>query len=197
VAKALAKAYGRLRYDILCLTPKESAWLDAAKAEEVPGTLVISDVPQTKIMARGDFKTGFVIFPQLPNPFGVPDQGAVRAVTKAAKDLRPKVDLVVGLSSWGQKGEFQLLGQSPAMFDALLGSGPAKGWGHRPMAGNRTLWVRPEFDGRSIQRVDVLAKPGQGPAWQWKEGDNFRVINRPLDKDVPHDMKILNIFRWL
>ncbi|MDY7001326.1 MAG: hypothetical protein SVS15_06050 [Thermodesulfobacteriota bacterium] len=197
MARAMAKAYARLRYDILCLTPREGAWLEAAEAEEVHGALVISDVPQTKIMDRGDFKTGFVIFPQLPNPYGVPDQGAVNAVTRAAKDLRPKVDLVVGLSPWGQKGEFSFFGQNSGTFDALLGSGPAKNWGHRPMAGNQTLWVRSEFDGRSIQRIEILARPGQDPAWQWKEGRNFRVINLPLDKDVPHDMKILNIFRWM
>ncbi len=197
VARALAKAYARLRYDIVCLTPGERAWLEAARAGQAPGTLVISDVAQTKIMTRGDFKTGFVIFPGLADPYGLPDQGALKAVTRAAKDLRPKVDMVVGLSSWGQKGEYQLFGQGPAKFDAVLGSGPAMNWGHRPMAGNQTLWVRPEFDGRSIQRVEILAKPGQGPSWQWKEGENFRVINLPLDKNVPHDMKIVNIFRWM
>ena len=197
VARALAEAYARLRYDILCLTPREQAWLDAAQAGEVPGALVLGDAPRTKILARGDFKTGFVIFPVLKDPYGLPDRGAVRAVTRAASALRPRVDLVVGLSSWGQKAEFRLLEQSPGTFDALLGSGPAKNWGHKPMAGNRTLWVRPEFDGRSVQQIEILARPGQGRSWQWEEGKNFRVIHRTLDKSVSHDMKIWGLFRWM
>ena len=146
-------------------------------------------------LSGGGLKYGFVCFPRKDAPYDRVTQVLKQAATDAARELRPSVDVVVGLSPWGERDELAYAREFPGIFDILLGAGPGTGYGVRSVEG-RTVWVRPPFDGRGVIRLDVLALPDKEGERQWREGVEYAYAAVELGSDVHADASVSNLFAW-
>ena len=146
------------------------------------------------IIARGGLRVGFILFPELAPGAKLPDQGQVQLVLEAGRKLRSTVDLLVGLSPWGDAGELLLLAHPACRLDILLGGGRRVTPGLRRASAERILWVHPELNGRSIQHLDILQKPGTGADWRWQSGISYRHRIVELGDELPADPQIADLF---
>ena len=195
MAESLAEAYAQLSYDFGYVTPREKAWIESDGGELPPGWAVAGPTPLRKTFGKGGMTVGVVVFPVLDDPYAMPDAAAVSDAAGACRALRPQVDLLVAMSPWNERAERSFLESSGAVADVLLGSGPAMGAGAKPMLGGRVLWVRSDFDGRSISVLDILARPA-GLPWTWLEGVGYRYEGIVMGPEMPVDIQVNNIFSW-
>lgn len=196
VARVLVQAFAMLGYDLGAVARQEARWLAAADAPLPAGWQVLEDRPRTTVIERGGLRLAFVLFPELGAGAVVPDDPRFALVRTAALEARSGADLVVGVSAWGEAAELVLIQAMPGAFDIVLGAGKSPGYGVRPMAGGRTLWVRPPFDGRGVVRLDLMALPA-GPGKEWREGMEYRAAVDMLGWTIPHDPEVANLFSWL
>lgn len=191
---ALAEAYDLLRYDIGMVMPAEAGALGGQGVALPKAFRLAGAQPWTQVLERRGLKLGFVGFPVKADPRASVDDSAKDAVIAAAAALRPQVDVVVGLSSWGEREEFVFANEFGGAVDILLGAGLGTGYGVRAAGGGRTLCVRPPFDGRGVVRLDVLSlpKPGEG----WREGVDFVFQAKELGRSVRVDAGVTNLFSW-
>ncbi len=196
LAEALTKAFSMLPYDLGYVTARERDWLKDNGAELPKGWLTVGDTPVQRILDKGGMRVGVVIFPALENPMGKPSPEAMDASAKACQALRPKVDLLVAMSPWGEVAEKSFMNRYGAAADIVLGSGPALSGGLRLMLDGRVLWVRAEYDGRIIPVIDILDRPAPGEPWNWLEGVNYGYAANILGVDVRSDPAVNNIFAW-
>lgn len=115
------------------------------------------------------------------------------ATAKAAKALRDKTAMVVGVSPWGALDEEAFVNSRPGVVDVLLGSGGGSGFGARTPKGGKTLWTRAYIKGKTVNRLDLLALPGS-PDFAWKSGETFEAQVLPLDTAYPQDKAIESLF---
>ncbi|WP_461210036.1 UshA-like (seleno)protein family 2 [Desulfocurvus sp. DL9XJH121] len=193
VLPALAEAYGLLGYDAGLVLPDEARALSRSEAALPPGFAPVQARPWTRTLEWDGLKLGLVDFPFKESAYASAPEALRDAVVQAAEELRPSVDLVLGLSPWGERDELALAEAHPGAFDVLLGSGPGTGYGVRAVQG-RTVWVRSPFDGRGVMRLDILALPGDGD--EWLEGRNFKAEALQLDAKVREDARVTNLFAW-
>ncbi|MEW5774238.1 MAG: hypothetical protein AB1916_12030 [Thermodesulfobacteriota bacterium] len=197
LARALAQAYGLLGYDLGAVTPQEAEWLAAAGASLPGAWRRLDDKPHTVLIDRDGVKVAAVLFPAVdaardPAAF----EAALQAVRAEAGRSRSRAALVVGVSPWGERAEGKFLEAAPGAVDVLLGGGQAMGYGVRPAAGGRTVWVRPPFDGRGVVVFDLLALP-RGPERAWKPGEHYAAEVRMLEQSIPQDPAAVNLFNGL
>ncbi|GAB6175597.1 hypothetical protein JCM16814_04880 [Desulfobaculum senezii] len=197
VARALVEAYGMLDYDLLCLAPREAAWLEGEGVlPQRTQWAVARNAPMTRVISRGGWRIGVVVFPVAKATYKGPDAPTMQAVADAAQGLRPEVDIVLGVSAWGETPEQKFMAQYDEAVDVLLGSGPGMASGYRLSPGGSTLWLRSNFDGRGVLRLvvagDFLAANGR-----YVVNQHFRVANIPLDGRVKYDTAVSNLFSWL
>lgn len=192
----LAEAYGMLRYDLGVALPNEAV---VFADEEVPlpeAFVAAANAPWVRVVERNGIKLGFVGFPEKADPYKPAAEGLAAQVLEAAKGLRPRVDVVVGLSSWGERDEIGFAKSHPGAFDVLLGAGPGTGYGVRGLADGRTVWGRTLFDGRGVVRLDILALPGAGPEAEWREGVEYSFSVVELGSSVQDDAGVSGLFAW-
>lgn len=194
-AKPMVEAYNLLDYDLGVLTPLDVDYLKRAGATAPEGFVPQGGASEIRIVERSGVRLGFVIFPAAKEPYAGPSEDEMRDAAQAAERVADQVDLVVGLSSWGERGELAFMKNHPEAVDMLLGSGPATGVGARPSPDGRTLWGRSSFEGRSVVRVEVLERPA--PGQQWAEGRSFRSEVLPLDISIRGEGKISALFAWM
>ena len=190
-----ARAYGLMEYDLICLTAEEAGRLEGSGAEYLQDTLVFGKKPETRIITKGNVALGLVIFPDMGNPMAEPDKKAFDEVLATARALRGETDLVVGVSSLGEPLEQRFLEDYPGAVDVLLGSGFGSGSG-LSVRDSGTLWVRPEFNGWSVQAIRMLAAPKAGVAG-WQEGENYDFESIRLDEGIGQNPAIAALMRLL
>lgn len=190
---AVAKAHEALAYDVMVVTPDEVKLLSDKKTAPPKNAVVLDQTPTTKIMTIGGKSVGLVFFP-MPKDLSAPvPERLMDQTAKAAAELRGKVAVVVGVSPWGALDEEAFINTRAGAVDVLLGSGGGSGFSSRTSKDGRTLWTRAYIKGKTINRLDLLALPGQ-PGFTWKVGENFTSKVDPLDETVPQDAAIEQLF---
>ena len=189
----LADAYAMLHYDVALIQPREVAAFNQGGVAPPSTFLPAQGAPWTRIFDKNGLKIGVVGFPYKEDPHAAVARELEKKVADAAQALRGTVDLVVGLSGWGERGELGFCGEFPGAVDVLLGAGPGTGYGVRAVAEGKTLWVRPPFDGRGLIQLDVLAVPQGG---QWREGTEYSYSLVELNSSVREVVEVTNLFSW-
>lgn len=195
-AKALAKAYGMFDYDLLCLSPDERMWMQKHVGSIPEGWETLQDRPQTRVLEAGGLKFGFVLFPMPQQAQAGAHADMARWVTASADELRREVDIVLGISPWGERAERNFLREHDDAFDVLMGVGPGMGSGYAMSPGGKTVWLRSFFDGRGILLLEIMDDFVANPQ-NFAGGGSFRVTKRELDGSVKYDPVVSNIFSWL
>lgn len=191
---AMSQAMTMLGYDAGALTPDEAAYLKSADAPLPAGFTVLGPQPTTTIVQSGGLPVGIVLFPVSPNPKNPVPAELAEATDKAAKSLRNKAKLVIGVSGWGMGDEQAFLDTHPDSLDLLLGSGPNAGTAGRTSASGKTLWSRAYIKGKTINRLDIMTLPG-APDFVWKSGTDFKADVISLDEQYPADPTIQQMFQ--
>jgi hypothetical protein len=190
---AVAKAHAALAYDVLTLSPQEVKILADNKAALPGGAVQLDQTPTTRVVTIGGKAVGLVFFP-MPKDASAPVSDKLMEVTaKAATELRGKAALVVGISPWGALDEEAFINSRAGAVDILLGSGGGSGFASRTSKDGKTLWTRAYIKGKTVNRLDLLALPGQ-PGFVWKVGENFMAKVDPLDEAFPQDPAIEQLF---
>ena len=189
IAPALAEAYSLLHYDLMVTTASESQWLGGSGAKAPAGLLQLGDKPSVVMLSRAGLRIGVVLFPESDAP-----ESQYAGVAEAVRTVRPQADMVLGVSSWGERAENKFLDSGGAGLDMLLGSGSGMGYGCHSMHQGKPLWRRPVVDAWGTLQVDVLAKPSPGEGWT--DGREYTSSIRWMDETLPLDPKVSAIFSW-
>lgn len=128
--------------------------------------------PVSVILDTPGGKVGVVIFPEAKKAGEAPGEDISRAVSRAAKELRPQVKLVIGVSPWGVTAENEFLEQARPDLDVLLGSGDGVGFSAKNANGNRTLWMHSYTKGRALYVLNILDWPVE-KNFKWDVDKNF------------------------
>jgi len=190
---AIVKADAQIGYDVCAITPPEVQVLAGQKTAPPKGCTVLSEEPQTTIVTVSGKPVGIVFFPMPKNVSAPVPEKLMAATAKAAKALRDKTAMVVGVSPWGALDEEAFVNSRPGVVDVLLGSGGGSGFGARTPKGGKTLWTRAYIKGKTVNRLDLLALPGS-PGFAWKSGETFEAQVLPLDTAYPQDKAIESLF---
>lgn len=194
VMEPLADVYGRLGYDLGVALPLEARALGDAGAALPKGFVTLGEEPLTRVFERGGLRIGVVALGDKAAAYKPVGDEAKRAALDAAGALRPSVDILVGVSTWGERDEVAFVKDHPGVFDVLLGSGVSAGYGVRALGDGATVWCRPMFDGRGIVRLDILALPEAGQPW--RDGREFTSLIYELGAEVASNADISAIFSW-
>lgn len=193
---ALAKAYESMNIDIGLLTPWEQATLAEAKVTPPAAWKPVSAAPVTSTFERAGKTIGVVLFPMYAKDQQTPPPEMVKAVLDAARELAPRVDLLVGVSGWGSTAEEALLATADEPFHILLGSGvPGAGLKGRVSNGTKTLWVRCYERGKALQRIDFFELPARGESMDWYLDENVRAQTEGLSTAYTDDPDTAALFR--
>ena len=194
VMEPLADVYGRLGYDLGVALPLEARIMGDAGATMPSGFVTLGDEPFTRVFERGGLRIGFVVLGRKADAYKPAGEKALQAALNAAGALRPSVDILVGVSTWGERDEVAFAKNHPGTFDILLGSGVSAGYGVRALGDGATVWCRPMFDGRGLVRLDVLALPEAGQPW--RDGREYASQMYELGVEVASDADISAVFSW-
>lgn len=169
----LVDAYASLDYSVGVLSIEESRKIAALGRVAPKGWHSPQDKePVSVVLDTPGGKVGVVIFPEAKKAGETPGEDIMRAVSKAAKELRPRVKLVIGVSPWGVAAENDFLDQIKPDLDVLLGSGDGVGFSAKGANGNRTLWMHSYTKGRALYVLNLLEWPGEKNS-KWESGKNF------------------------
>jgi len=190
---SIVKAHAQIGYDVWVMSPEEVRLLTEHKTAVPAGCTVLDQIPQTKTMTIAGLNVGLIFFPT-PKDISapVPDK-LMDATAKAAAELRGKVRLVIGISSWGALDEEAFINTRHGAVDVLLGSGGGSGFPARTSKDGKTLWTRAYIKGKTINRLTLLALPG-AKDFTWKQGETFDSTVTPLDGAYPQDAAIEALF---
>jgi len=197
VARALGQAYAYMDYDLGLLSPTDFDWLRGAGANPGPAWLPPAPEPRVRRLEAGGLRVGVIVLPEGQGLHAPAAPEAVDAVLRVAREVRPEVDLLVGLGAWGWQADKALLDAPGLPLDVLLSSGAGRGTGVRPVAGGRVLEVRPEYQGWSVIRLDILALPGAAQDALWTDDVHYQAKVIRLDATVPSDAKVSKVLSWI
>jgi hypothetical protein len=169
----LLDAYASLNYNVGALSREESRKFAALGRVAPKGWhSPLDKEPVSVVLDTPGGKVGVVIFPEAKKAGETPGEDVMRAVSKAAKELRAQAKLVIGVSPWGVHGESEFLEQTKPDLDVLLGTGEGVGFSAKPANGNRTLWMHSYTKGRALYSLDLLDWPGE-KNFKWDTGKNY------------------------
>ncbi len=180
----MAKAYSGLGYQAGQVIALERDALGEAKAG-TPAGFTPATALETKLIETKAGTVGLVLLPELTSP--APSDAQFAQAAEAARSMRAKADLVIGISPWGLDAEQLLAGRSEGAFHILLGSGKGRGTPGLFAAFDKTLWVRPYAEGKAVGRIEILAMPGKDSAFKWQKDVNVRFDVVPLKDDIMDD----------
>ena len=176
-ARILAAAFDKLGYDRGYATAEERQWL-VDRGQALPRSFrVVDKKPVTEEREVGGHTVGLVYLPR--------DPAHADAAIRAARELRPRVDLVVAVSPWGYRPESSALGDLAGAVDILLGGGPGKGVRGEVAENGRIFWGRSYTKGKGVLTVQLTQWPGKGTAWVLDQNIVSDIV--PLDDDVLDD----------
>lgn len=191
----MVKAYNILGYDLGVATALEGKAFDAA-GESLPQSFMrVANKPISRVISLAGTSVGCVVFPEMPL-FDEVSPAMMASVAAEAKALRAKVDVVLGISSWGERNEQRLLKNHGQIFQVLAGSGPGTGFGLRKIPESKTLWVRPEFEGRSVSVLNVFKMKEKKSVLGFDKSEyDYKKIS--LDQTVRGNARVSALFGWL
>lgn len=193
---AMVQALELMDYSAGVLAESEHAVLATRNIAAPTGWTVLQATPASRVIATGQGAIGLLLLPE--NPVvkkGRLDSKVLESITTMATELREnsRVDLVVGISPWGQRAEQDFLSLAPPVLDLLLGSGPGSGLTGRLMHDGRTMWVRPYSKGKALNRIEIRELPDGSGSWKWTQGKNIVCSLELLDSGVRPDPTVTNI----
>jgi hypothetical protein len=195
-AKDLIKAYSMLPYHRLYLTSKEEQWLADNGKEPLPSyAQVVSGAVKSEIVNVNGTKVGLVAFPDLGPESTAPTQAVIDEVWKKAKELRPQVKLLLGVSSWGADNERKFLSRAEPLFDIVLGGGVGRGLEGEVSGLGGTLLVRSMTKGKYMNVIDIYAWPDPNSDKKWKLGASVRSEMKELGSEIPDDPAFKGLFK--
>jgi len=192
---AMVRALELMDYSAGVLAGSEHALLAAKNIAAPTGWTVLRTSPEYKLIRTGRKTIGILMFPEeAALKDGRLDATHLKAISSMAAKLRTdRVDLLIGISPWGQRAEQTFLSSTPPVVDLLLGSGPGSGLTGRVMQEGRTMWVRPYSKGKALNRIEIRELPTRDKAWKWITGKNIVCSLGLLDSGVRPDPTITNI----
>jgi len=189
----MAKAFERFSYDMVCLAPEEAEALKNQGVEIPKDWVTLGEEPQSRIIKKDGLNIAVLFFP-MPEKIGeTPSDKLMGKVSRAAKELRDKGDLVVGVSPWGLDSEETFSKLKKGSVDILLGAGPGSGIYARPVPYGETLWTRAYPKGKAINELELLELPSKDK-FLWELNSNFKAVVLPLDDKFPADGEIDKLF---
>ena len=184
-----ASAYAAMNYDLGVLVPATSRKLHNTPLASWP---VVEAEPVFTTQTVRSKTIGFMF---VPKPAGEQARQTLeRDIQNQAANIRPTVDLLIGISPWGKSREQAFLENNPGLFDLLLGSGPGGAVNHTYIGDNQTLWIRPYTKGKVVNTVFF-------PDWRNLDLTSGRLPRHrisieaiALDERYPPDAAIKTIF---
>jgi len=184
VPRIAGQAFAALENDAMMLTPADAAVLGADMPETLKAWVTPPGKVASKVIERKNLRIGLVFFPALATPETSPSDADMNAVRKEARNLRPNVDVVIGVSPWGFAAEKAFLekykGEDQPL-DVLLGGGQGSGSRGKLEADSTTAWVRPFSKGKSVSVVRLE-----------NISDRHAESYRKHESDVRFDLAILD-----
>jgi hypothetical protein len=193
-AKVALAAYSLLGVDAGWLSPKADRWFRTGAGGIPGGFTLVGAKTVSRVIPTPAGDIGLVFFPQAATPGKAPSQEQEQAALAAGKALRKRCALVLGVSPWGYMGERNFLPKAIGVYGVILGGGEGVGFGFAvPADAKEILWLRPDSQGRAINRLDLLTLPKQGEALRWTKGNTFEADLEFLDDAVPSDPAMATI----
>ncbi|KHK04538.1 hypothetical protein NY78_0319 [Desulfovibrio sp. TomC] len=190
---AISQALTQIGYSAGTLLPDEAAYLKSADAPIPAGFTVVAPTPRTTVIEAAGRPIGIVFFPPPPDLTKPAPPAIGDAVAEAAKELRAKAQLVIGLSGLGMMDEEAFLAAHPDALDILLGSGINAGNAGKVGPGGKTLWARAYTRGKTVNRLDLFVLPGAAD-FTWTPNGAFKAEVINLDEAYPADPDIKKLF---
>lgn|GEM_PF-4697449 len=177
-----------LPYQRLYLTAQEEEWLRKHGEANLPAYFqVVGNQTRTEIFNVGGVSVGVVAFPDLGIEYTAPSKDVVEEVWKKAKELRPQVKLLLGVSSWGVDNEREFLARAEPIFDILLGGGVGRGLEGEVSGLGGTLHVRSMTKGKYVNIISIFAWPETASDKKWKLGLTVKSEMKELGGETPDD----------
>ena len=193
-ARTALAAYNLLNVDIGWISKKSAKWLRDNAGEIPRGFTEVGSEPVIKILDSPIGTIGVVFFPEGPVAGKSPAPGQEEAVLSAARGLKDRVAMVLGISPWGYVGERDFLVKADGIFNCILGSGEGVGFsGTVPQKAPGVLWIRPDGQGRAINILELYSRPQPGQSIQWQERKTFGANLEFLDDSCPSDPGMLRL----
>ena len=188
--KKLVKVYSELDYDLGIISPQVTDLLTDSEKEQVSDWRETTNSVQTRILDYQDHKLGILIFPELNKNSNGKTKGIHKEIVKKARELRPRVNLLIGISPWGNFPEDKFLTNNPPVLDILLGSGSGPHMTGKFLQDKKTVWVRPLSKGKTISQITIPCWPKKNTNHVWKPNKNITTNLILLKGDIPADPKI-------
>lgn len=188
------RAYDRFSAQGVYLSPRAQKWLGKLSADLPPNYIKMQSRPLSRVIPLDGRSVGLVFFPQADGKRPNEIAAAYAEALEAGRALRREVDLLVGVSPWGIDAERPFAEKAQGLYHVLLGGGSGFGFDSVVVGeAGGVIWVRPEDQGRTVNRIEILAWP-EGAAPHWEPEANFRADMLPLGPSVPSDPEIARIF---
>lgn len=194
--KITGQAFESLGYDAMMLTPEDASVLGADMPEALKAWVTPPGKVTSKIIERKNLRIGLVYFPVLATPETPPTDADMNAVRKEALNLRPNVDVIIGVSPWGIQAEQAFLKKFKEVqqpLDVLLGGGHGSGNRGKLEADSTTAWVRPFSKGKSVSVVRLENISNRHAESYVKHESDVRFDLVVLDDKAPIDPAMDNL----
>ena len=187
-ARRLVTGHSRLGTSVGYLLPEESDWLIEYAGKIPPGFQKVASEPVSTILSTPHGKVGIVLFPKGTENNGLPSEAQIQAVLDTGKSLRDKASLIIGISPWGNVGEYRFIPKADGIYSILFGGGNGLSYTYSTeFSTSSLLWVRSEFQGRAVNFLDIYEMPAPGHLPSWQEGISFIAGQTFLFLRLPPD----------
>lgn len=187
-ARRLVKGHSLLPITVGYLTPDEETWFHTYANALPKGFTTVRDKPLTKIIDIPTGKVGIVLFPRGTDINHAPSKQQLTDVLNAGQALRGKVNLIVGISPWGNVAEYRFLQDATGVYHLLFGGGGGLGGPYEPEhSTEKLLWIRSESHGRAVNTLDIIEMPRPNQEATWIEGLTFNAAQIFLYLKLPPD----------
>jgi len=195
----MARAFDKLRHDLIFVTPAERTVFAKAGVQPRASWHGSDQLEQHILHSPGGPKIGVILLPPLPASARSVPQRLIQQMENAVSSLQSTAKLVVVMSPWGYAHEQELLQKTnPRVLpDILLGSGPGIGMTGMLAADARTAWVRSYAQGKSVLRVEILAWPEHNSTFKWTEDKNIRMSLFGLTDQYQEDPQMLSLMQQM
>jgi len=190
-SQKLLKVFKELNYDLGVLPRKLNETFSVPEKKLIPEWIAQNESIQTKTMVYQDHSVGILIFPKLKEKNSKKEfKKVTQKIIQKAKSIRPQVNLLLGISTWGNFRENKFLKNNPAVLDILLGSGRGPHITGNFLNKNQTVWARPLTKGKTLNQITIPEWPKKGEKITWKPNKNIMTNFIVLNNDIPDDSKI-------
>lgn len=178
------------------VSPQARVWLGGKSSSLAANYLLMDKQAQSRIIPVAGRRVGLVFFAPADPAKASEIAAAERNAIEAGRQIGREVDLLIGISPWGDKTERAFAARAEGLYHIILGGGPGYGFAASVGgSGSGVLRARPESRGRSVNVIEVLQWPEPAMhAWQYQV--NFTARTQLLDSSIPSDPVIMEIFSY-